>query len=95
MTLLQTFKWLLENNIKKHNMENIGYVLYNKFLKGYLTDDKYFTSDLVSAKINTDKVRCNTDIGIISKQYKEVESYNPENMEVRKVCITIVEETEK
>lgn len=70
---------------------NTGHVIVNSYLKGVLDKDDRFSSNLALAKIFDNETQCKTEIAKVSKQYKEVEAYHENNMEIKKVSISIVE----
>jgi len=70
---------------------NTGYTIFNSYLKGFLDKDDLFSSNLSIAKIFDNEMQCKTQITRVSKQYKEVEAYNENNMEIKKVSIAIIE----
>lgn len=70
---------------------NKGYTVFNSYLKGFLDKDDRFSSNLAIAKIFDNETQCKTEIAKVSKQYKEVEAYHENNMEIKKVSISIVE----
>lgn len=71
--------------------DNQGFVIYNTFLKGYFSNDEHFVSKLSGAKIFTDDGTCKWKMKKISTMYKEVESFDEKNLEIKKVSVQIIE----
>lgn len=72
--------------------DNQGYVIYNSFLKGYYSSEgDYFVKKISGAKIFQDEGVCKWQMKKISTMYKEVESFDEKNMEMKKVTVQITE----
>lgn len=74
-------------------MEEQGFVIKNNYFK---TLNAYYSANgdfkvLHKAEIFTDEVSCQMAIMKICHTYKDVESYQRENLEMKKVTIKVIE----
>lgn len=71
--------------------ENHGLVIYNKMLKSYFSHDGNFVGRIASAKTYYDRGICQWELNKIANTYKEVESYNADNLEIKKVSVQLID----